>query len=279
VEDWNLEICDRAEALLSSPSAASTPLASYPLIYATERAKFQEADLKYPPQMPTKDPRQTYARRLDMAADMFDQNAAAHETSAPTLTWLFYEMSRRPELQKQLRDELLTLDSPIQFPAPVAEFELPDPKKLDALPLLDAILQETLRRWVSVPGGQPRVTPGVCSLAGFDGIPGGVRVQSSAYTLHRNPEVYPDPEAWKPERWLNASAEELNEMRRWFWAFGSGGRMCIGSHFAIHSLKHAVAAVYTNFTTSIVDAEGIEQEDGFTSRPKGNKLWLQFRRV
>ncbi|KAF2490799.1 cytochrome P450 [Lophium mytilinum] len=279
LETWNLDVCDKAEALLSSPAAGSTPAISYPAIYAVERAKFQEADLKLPPQMTAKDPRQTYPRRLDIASDMYDHNAAAHETSGDTLTWLYYEMSLRPALQKQLRDELLTLAPPILFPTPSADFELPDPKKVDALPLLDAILQETLRRWVSVPGGQPRVTPGVCSLAGYDGIPGGVRVQSAAYTLHRNPEVFPDPEAWKPERWLDASVDELNEMKRWFWAFGSGGRMCIGNNIAIHSMKHAIAGIYTNFTTTVVDAEGIEQDDGFTAGPKGNKLWLQFHHV
>lgn len=45
------------------------------------------------------------------------------------------------------------------------------------------------------------------------------------------------------------------------------------------AMKHAVAAIYTNFATSIVDAEGIEQDEGFSAGPKGNKLVLQFHHV
>lgn len=44
-------------------------------------------------------------------------------------------------------------------------------------------------------------------------------------------------------------------------------------------MKLAIASVYTNYTTTIVDAEGIEQGEGFLAGPKGNKLWLQFTHV
>lgn len=73
--------------------------------------------------------------------------------------------------------------------------------------------------------------------------------------------------------------EQRRERDRWFWAFSSGGRMCIGSNFAMHEIKLVVAAVYSNFRTYIVDDEGIEQTDGYTCGPKGNKLFLRFERV
>lgn len=44
-------------------------------------------------------------------------------------------------------------------------------------------------------------------------------------------------------------------------------------------MKHAIAAIYTNYTSAIVDAEGIEQDEGFSAGPKGNKLVLQFEHV
>lgn len=236
LENWNLAICDKAEKLLSEEMAPSD--ADMPVVYAQERLAMRKQD---------KDPKsqsdpnllsipQIYPRRLEIASDMYDHNAAAHETSGDTLTYLYYELSRRPALQAQLREELLTLSPPLTYPVPEGqEVKLPDFKAVDALPLLDAVLQETLRIWTAVPGGQPRVTPSPsCSLAGYDNIPPGVRVQSSAYILHRNPDVFPDPEAWKPERWLDADPKQLAEMRHWFWAWGSGGRMCIGSNIAIH---------------------------------------------
>lgn len=45
------------------------------------------------------------------------------------------------------------------------------------------------------------------------------------------------------------------------------------------AMKHAIAAVYSNFTTEIVDAEGIEQAEGFTAGPVGDKLVLRFKKV
>ncbi|KAF2115007.1 cytochrome P450 [Lophiotrema nucula] len=267
LESWQIGICDKAEELLTTnPSIASADPGNFPAIFATERAQFQKAD---------------GANSKMIASDMYDHNAAAHETSGDTLTYVYYELSRRPELQDALRVELQTL-SP-QFPppgTPVTDITLPDPKSVDQLPLLDSVLQETLRRWVAVPGPQFRRTPAQgCSLAGYDNIPGGVRVSCLAYSLHRNPDAFPEPEEWKPERWLHATEESLKEMRRWFWAWGSGGNMCIGSNFATHSMKHAIAAIYSNFTTEVVDAEGIEQAEGFTAGPVGDKLVLRFRRV
>lgn len=45
------------------------------------------------------------------------------------------------------------------------------------------------------------------------------------------------------------------------------------------AMKFSIASMYTNFTSTIVDAEGIEQAEGFTAGPKGNKLVLQFQRA
>jgi hypothetical protein len=225
--DWNLRICDEAEKMLSS--GKDIPVADYPAVYAHQRAALRKWNGPSFNPIP-----QAYPYRLDIASDTYDHNAAAHETSGDTLTWLYYELSRRPGLQARLRKELLTLDPPIHYP-PLPGSELPDFKAVDNLPVLDAILQETLRLWTAVPGGQPRSTPpGGCSLAGYDNIPAGVRVMCAAYNLHRNPDVFPNPETFDPDRWLNATPEQLTEMRHWFWAWGSGGRMCIGLHFATH---------------------------------------------
>jgi cytochrome P450 len=78
-----------------------------------------------------------------------------------------------------------------------------------------------------------------CTLGGYE-IPGGVRVGAQAHSLHRNAEVYPEPEKWDHTRWMddkNGYAEEQRKERdKWFWAFSSGGRMCVGSNFAMHGI-------------------------------------------
>lgn len=229
LEKWQIKFCDDAEKLLEEDP--NPPAADYPVVYAQERAQLRKSGRPDPYA-----DSQPYPYRLDVATDMYDHNAAAHETSGDTLTWLYYELSRRPQLMADLRKELMTLNPPLLFPPPAGqEIKLPDPKAVDQLPLLDAILQETLRIWTAVPGGQPRVTPpGVHTLAGYDNIPAGVRVQAASYTLHRNPDAFPDPLEWKPERWLNPDPKQLSEMRHYFWAWGSGGAMCIGSNIAVH---------------------------------------------
>lgn len=219
------------------------------------------------------------------ASEMLDHLIAGHETSAITLTYLMHELSKQPELQARLRNELLTLDPPITFPPSSttdAPNNLPSPRSIDALPFLDSILHETLRLYAAGPAAQPRVTPhvpGGTTIEGYPNIPGGVVVSANAYTLHRNADVFPEPEAWLPERWLDEQLGKKEEMKRWFWAFGSGGRMCIGSNFSMQEMKLVIAAIYTNYVTEIVDDEGLEQVDAYIARPKGEKLILRFKHV
>ncbi|KAJ4245849.1 hypothetical protein NW757_009704 [Fusarium falciforme] len=269
IEQWNLEKCDKAQELLAQgedklkdedkPVVMSLALKAMSNIHAESRQ---------------------YPQRLDIASDMFAHNSAAHETSGNTLTYCFYELSQRPQLQAKLRQELLTLDPPLYFTPPDGnELVLPEPKTLDKLPLLEAVILESLRLYPSVPGGQPRRVPKPCSLGGYDGIPVGTTVQCYAYSLHRTPEIFPEPDKWKPERWIDSSPEQLSQMRRWFWAFGSGGRMCIGSNFAYFSMKNVVGSVYTNYTTSLHDHGSMELEDAYLAGPAGHRLEIKFTRV
>ena len=54
--------------------------------------------------------------------------------------------------------------------------------------------------------------------------------------------------------------------------------MCIGSHLALQEIKLIVAAVYANYKTEIVDDDGIEEVDAYTTRPKSGRLVLRFLR-
>lgn len=224
VEGWNLEKCDQAQQLLASGKQLS--LDDQPVAFEPALKGMSAVDAK--PKM--------YPRRLDLASDMFSLNSGAFETSGNTSTYLLYELSRRPEWQTRLREELLGLDTPLKHVPgqTVAIEDITSPQDIDKLPILHAVLMETLRLWPSVPGGQPRVVPRPCNLGGYENIPPGTIVQSYASTLHRMPDVFPDPCEWKPERWLEASPEHLALMKKWFWGFGSGGRMCLGINFAYY---------------------------------------------
>ncbi|KAF7719950.1 Uncharacterized protein PECH_005807 [Penicillium ucsense] len=268
LDAWALDLCNKAEQSLASTDPAIEPIVYKQLKQSLDKQAAKEG---------VKPNRKHQLN--DIACEMYDQLTAGFETSAVGLTYLMWQLSRHPEIQNRLREELRTLDPVIRIPG---SNELPSPKSIESLPLLDAIITETLRLHAPIPGIQPRVTPEPsCSLAGYDNIPPGIRVNAQAYSLHRNPEVFPDPKCWQPKRWLKAenTPEELEERRRWFWAFGSGGRMCVGSNLALQETKLVAAAIYSNFRTTIVNDDGIEAIDAYTVHPRGEKLILRFEKV
>lgn len=230
LDAWCLDLCDKADQ-----TVGSTKLEEEPVVFKRLKQSITKhlPDEKYDPESHANNAKQ---QRFDIAAELYDQLTAGFETSAVALTYLFWELSKRPDLQKELREELLTLDPRITYPRSPISTELPSPKSIDSLSLLEAIVTETLRVHAPIPGIQPRVTPyPTCTLAGYYNIPPNTRINAQAYSLHRNPEVFPEPETWVPKRWLNDAnpSVDLEERKRWFWAFGSGGRMCIGSNLAL----------------------------------------------
>ena len=175
---------------------------------------------------------------LSIASELFDHVLAGQETTGTTLTYLYWHLSKNTELQRALREELLTLDPNMRWQGDKTQEEgrMPDAKQLDALPLLHSVIQETLRLHAPIPGSQARRTPFPNSQVGGFTVPGGVRISGLAHTLHRDESVFPDPSRWDHTRWLTdpATNEDRRRQQRQFWAFSSGGRMCIGSNFAIH---------------------------------------------
>ena len=244
INDMYLDMLQTTETL-SDPSRMSraennNEKWTKPVVYEQLLNQLQSSNEK-----PTTSPLPESHLRLTIASELMDHLVAGTETTAWTLAYLMLELSQRPKLQSSLRGELLSLSPPILYPArttdnggSTAREALPSPRAIDALQLLDAIVLETLRLHAPVGGSQPRTTPSSnpqspTLLLDYRNIPPRIRVSAQAYSLHRNPEVFPDPEGWKPERWLEASQEERSEMMRWFWAFGSGANMCLGNHLAM----------------------------------------------
>lgn len=175
---------------------------------------------------------------VQCASEMLDHVIATQETQTITWTYILYRLSLQPQLQDELRSELKTLQP--AFGSNVSEQSLPNSSEIDKLPLLNAIVYETLRLHAANPARMRRVVPssGVTLHEHF--IPPGTVVSTNAYCLHRNPKIFPEPFDWKPERWLPA-AEGLEAKHKWFWAFGSGPRGCIGRHFALQGKKLLVS--------------------------------------
>ncbi|GKZ23416.1 hypothetical protein AbraIFM66951_009699 [Aspergillus brasiliensis] len=252
VERWCLGLC---EGVSSRESEPMTQAVVYDRLKEGLERKKVSGDVK-----------------LAVASEVLDHLVAGHETTGITITYIMWELSKRPDLQMRLRDELASL-SGLRYTEEMEE--IPPLADIDALPLLDAIVRETLRLHAPAPAPLPRVTPPEGTWIHGYYIPGGVQVSSSAYSLHRIEEVFPSPEEWIPSRWMDAG-DRIHDMRRLFYPFGTGGRMCLGSNFALLEIKMVIAMVYANYSPEVVDDEGIEQYLEFIALPKGRKLMVRF---
>jgi cytochrome P450 len=212
IEKWTEGMCESAAKVTqqSDSKTEDTPVV-YQQLSTTlfEKAKKMGGDTTHV----------TYA----VASEVLDHLAAGFDTSTITLTYVIHELSQNPDVQAKLRAELFTLSPQlVSGSAPT----LSDPKAMDSLPYLHAVIWETLRLHAAIPGPQPRFTPPQgCHLGPEEQsfyIPGGVRVSASAGLLHLNEEVYEEAGLWRPERWLqDVDEEKKRDMEsRWFWAFG-----------------------------------------------------------
>ena len=257
IEAMILRMADGAEATLPEIEQGQSKPEDYPTVYSHLRTALYKDTAKANSELTQSDFVEEY--RKTIASEMLDHTLAGFDTSSITLTFHAWELSRphNAKWQEQLREELRTIDGPL------------DSKAVDSLPILNATLMESLRLHAAIPGNQPRITPANAVLGEISDIPAGVRVQSQAWSLHRNPRVFPSPDSWLPERWLESSETQLKEMNRWFWAFGSGGRMCVGSNLAMYDMKAIIASVWREFETSVVFDEGMVHNGGYVAEPVG----------
>lgn len=159
---------------------------------------------------------------IDVAAECADHLLAGIDTTSDTLMWSIFALSQpeNHEFQEELRAEMQSI-------AIDQEDETISALAADKLAYLDAVIKETLRLFAPLPGTEPHVAETDQIIDGYQ-VPKGTVVSISPYTLHRNPKIFKDAERFNPHRWIDGSVEEVAEMKRWFWAFSSGGRMCIG---------------------------------------------------
>lgn len=233
LEAWNKSHCDKAMRHLESTGGDLSGTADDPVVLKAVLAGIEKEEKNHG-QQSLLYPTALLHRDISVASEVFDHILAGQETAGLAMTYLTWHMSQDQDLQRRLRDELLSIEPNLRLRDDGAR-SLPDPKELDALPLLHAIMMETLRLNAPIGGPEPRRTPFPQCHIGPYAVPGGVRIAALAHTLHRDESVFPDCEKWDPTRWLLPEGDEkTGRLRnRQFWAFGSGGRMCIGSNFAV----------------------------------------------
>jgi cytochrome P450 len=168
----------------------------------------------------------------DLFAQLLTLLAAGHETTAISLAWALYLLHCHEDVLERLRGELDTL------PADA------DPEAVAGLPLLEAVCHETLRlRPITPVIGRALVEP--MELMGYQ-LPAGVAVGASILLVHQRADLYPEPERFKPDRFLGRSYSPFE-----FLPFGGGVRRCIGAAFAVYEMKLVLAALLRSYRFSL----------------------------
>mgnify|MGYP003662515469 CR=1 FL=1 len=238
--------------------------------YTRTRIESRKKDLKMPnsPRTGNEGPEDFVSKFLKVRAEdpekMTDMDiftmcqsniGAGSDTTAITLSSIIYHLLRHPATYKRLQAELDdgiaagNISSPITF------------KEANQLPYLQAVIKEALRLHPATGLPLARIVPLTgASIAGFN-FPSGATVGINSWVAHHNTSIYGhDAESWRPERWLEFQEQGRGaEVEKYFFAFGMGGRTCIGRNLSLLEVGKLIPEVVRRFDFLL---DGREESEG-----------------
>lgn len=175
---------------------------------------------------------------------------AGHETTASTLAWCIYWIHSQPDVKEKLLAELSELGDD------------PDLMEIAKLPYLTAVCNESLRIYPVVLFTFGRILTQPFELMGYHLEPG-VMLAPCIYLLHRHPELYPDGNSFRPERFLERKFSPYE-----FIPFGGGNRRCLGYAFAQFEMQVVLATMLKSAQLELVsDRPAVPVRRGVTFMP------------
>nr|ARO50425.1 cytochrome P450 [Chironomus tentans] len=207
----------------------------------------------------------------ELAAEAYLVYAAGFETSSTLMTFTLYELALNPDIQDRLREEITT---GIEENDGKLNYDM-----LFGFKYLDMIINESLRKFPPIAENLRKCIKDY-EIPGTDlVIPKGTSIDINIFSLHRDPEYFPDPEKFDPERF---SEENIKNIRPFtFLPFGEGPRNCIGMRFGQMQSKIGITKLIKNFKFSPCDKTPIpmvfDPKSLFTA-PKGG-MWLKVEKI
>jgi len=164
---------------------------------------------------------------------------AGYETTSNALANTCWLLAKHPDIQRKLQNEI---DANAKFG------EKPNYELLHKMPYLDAVFRETLRLFSIVTTFIVRTCVNDCEINGYKFLRG-MQVMLPSYSIHHDEEIWPEPEKFSPERFLNNP--NLHPMA---WTpFGSGPRNCVGMRFAELEYKLCLFQLLAKFNVELSD--------------------------
>ncbi|MDE3070700.1 MAG: cytochrome P450, partial [Acidobacteriota bacterium] len=145
---------------------------------------------------------------------------AGHETTASQLAWAFAELAHAPAVQERIAEES---------------------RRGEGEECLTATINEVMRRRPVLPNAEPRLVKKPVRIGGFAYEPG-VVLTANAHLVHHDPEIYPEPYVFRPERFLGRQPGTYT----WL-PFGGGRRRCLGASFALMEMRVVLASALSRF--------------------------------
>jgi cytochrome P450 len=191
---------------------------------------------------------------LDLRDELMTLLVAGHETTASELAWAFERLTRTPSVLDRLTAEIDAGDEDDAY--------------------VTATVHETLRRRPVLPNAAPRLVMEPVEIGGWRYEPG-VCLLADAYLVHHDPDIYPDPYAFRPERFLDQQPGTYT----WI-PFGGGRRRCLGASFALLEMKIVLRAVVAQneLASAAPGAEGARRRSITLSPKAGSRAVLRARR-
>lgn len=177
---------------------------------------------------------------------------ATHETCQTALAWTLFLIAQHPDVARDLADEI----SGALAGAP------PTLSRVAGLPLLDAVVKESMRILPPVPS-LARVASRSTRLGRYDVTPG-TWILLSPFLTNRAPELYDKPARFTPERWSRINPSGFEYM-----VFSGGPRVCPGSAFGTAVVKVSIAAIVSRFCITVVPGARIDRRVAVTMAPRG----------
>nr|WP_281168659.1 cytochrome P450 [Chroococcidiopsis thermalis] len=166
-----------------------------------------------------------------------------YETTSSTLTWILYWIHHQPEIHDKLRDEINALGAN------------PDPIEIYRLPYLTAICKETQRLCPVVVNGSGRILKSPLQFMGYQLEPG-TQLIPSIYLTHMREDLYPQPQRFIPERFLEKKYSQYE-----YFPFGGGHAICSGLALAQTQMKLVLAVLMSRLQLALTNNRPIKTEN------------------
>lgn len=193
----------------------------------------------------------------DLRDELMTLLVAGHETTATALTWAIYWLHSLPEVKDKLLAELDSVT------------DINDPSQFLKLPYLTAVANETLRIHPVAMLTFPRQVEEPMTLCGYSLEPG-MTLMGSIYLLHQREDLYPQPEQFRPERFLERQFSPYE-----FMPFGGGVRRCVGAALAQYEMKIVLGTILSQLDLDLINKRPVKPARRGVTLGQSQPIWVK----